>query len=126
MHKIPPITTTTATTLPETGPKLREEHGPKTGIEEGAKPRIILVCSLIICTTIFISATTIAVVVRRRKRQVAESKKEDNWEIDRKNLTLGPKLGEGNFGTVYKGSLKNSNKVRYFLVSLAQGRGEQK
>ena len=107
-------TTTTATTHSTAEQEVREpEPGPG-----GTKTQTILVCSLILCTTIIICATSIVVVVKKWKRRVP--KENENLEVKRKNLTLGQKLGEGNFGTVYKGSLRDSKQVKFFPMTRFQ------
>ena len=110
-------TTTTATTATTHSTAEHEEHEPEPGPER-TKTETILVCSLILCTTIIICATSIVVVVKKWKRRVP--KENENLEVKRKNLTLGQKLGEGNFGTVYKGSLRDSKQVKFFPMTRFQ------
>ena len=111
-------TTTTTTTTATTHPTAEhKEPEPEAGPER-TKTKTILNCSLILCTTIIISAASIVVVVKRWKRRVPKEK--ENLEVERKNLTLGQKLGEGNFGTVYKGSLRDSKQVKFFPMTRFQ------
>ena len=43
----------------------------------------------------------------RRKTKGKRKEKDDHtWEVERKDVTLGAELGQGNFGTVYKGTLR--------------------
>ena len=71
--------------------------------------------ALIICATLGICAIVIVItLVVQRKRQMEEAgKKEegDKWEIKREDVVIGAELGSGCFGTVYKGTLKDSRQV---------------
>ena len=40
-----------------------------------------------------------------------EDSLEDNMEVPPENVDIGEELGKGNFGTVYKGTLKDSRQV---------------
>ena len=90
------------------GNKTRQEG-------KGTKTQTVIICSVIICTTLIICAAVIALVVQIRKRPVTESKEEssskDDLEVERENVTVGAELGSGCFGTVYKGTLKDSKQV---------------
>ena len=49
-------------------------------------------------------------------------KDDHTWEVARKDVTLGAELGQGNFGTVYKGTLRqvtchNTEKLICCLLS---------
>ena len=79
-----------------------------------------LLCSLVLCTTLVISAVVIALAVQRRKQQVSRLKEEaelssvavGNWEVKREDVDIGTELGKGCFGTVYMGTLKDSKQVQ--------------
>ena len=71
--------------------------------------------ALIISATLSICAIVIVItLVVQRKRQMEEAGKEeegDKWEIKREDVVIGAELGSGCFGTVYKGTLKDSRQV---------------
>ena len=79
-----------------------------------------LLCSLVIGTTLVISAVVITLAVQRRKQQVLRLKEEtelssvavDKWEVKREDVDVGTELGKGCFGTVYMGTLKDSKQVQ--------------
>ena len=48
----------------------------------------------------------------RKIKNEAKSSVEDNWEVKRKDVTIEAEFGKGCFGTVYKGTLKDSKQVR--------------
>ena len=86
--------------------------------KRGTKTRTVIICSLIVCSVLCcaVCAVVTAYVVQR-KRQVLRLKEgaklpsEDNWEVERADVTIGAELGSGCFGTVYKGTLKDSRQV---------------
>ena len=41
-----------------------------------------------------------------------KQKRGDDFEVERKNVMIESKLGEGNFGTVHKGTFKDYRQVR--------------
>ena len=72
---------------------------------------------MIIFATLIICAVVVALVEKRRRQKMSESKKEaessaaDDLEVKPENVDIGAELGKGNFGTVYKGTLKDSRQV---------------
>ena len=81
------------------------------------KTRIILICSLVIGATLFISAAFIWAVMRwRRQTAVLGANEEDvcllnSCEVERGDVGIGAELGNGCFGTVYKGTFKDPRQV---------------
>ena len=45
------------------------------------------------------------------KFQVPQQNKEDSFEVKRTDVILGPFIGEGHFGTIHKGTFKDSGQV---------------
>ena len=90
---------------------------PPRPVKRGTISPTTTICFLILGTTLLVcaAAVAIALVLQRRKRQErneeGKSSSEDNWEVDRANVTIGTELGSGCFGTVYKGTLKDSRQV---------------
>ena len=78
---------------------------------EKNQPEIFGICITIICITLLISVVVVALALQRR-RQVLRQKKGDDFEVERKNVIIESKLGEGNFGTVHKGTFKDYRQVR--------------
>ena len=77
---------------------------------EENQPEIFGLCMTIICTTLLISIVAIAIALQRR-RQVLKQKRGGDFEVERKNVMIESKLGEGNFGTVHKGTFKDYRQV---------------
>ena len=67
--------------------------------------QIIIICATVIICVIAIAVTTVVFTIRKTKGKRME-KGDHTWEVKRKDVTLGEVLGQGNFGTVYKGTLK--------------------
>ena len=72
---------------------------------------MVLVTTIIVCSAIIVAA----IYKRRRKvlasqdQEGANSNSVQNLEVKREDVIIGPELGQGNFGTVYKGTLKDCN-----------------
>ena len=70
---------------------------------------MVLVTTIIVCSAIIVAA----IYKRRRKVLTSQDQEEansvQNLEVKREDVIIGPELGQGNFGTVYKGTLKDYN-----------------
>ena len=67
-------------------------------------------CLLVLVATIVICGVVIAGVVQIKKRQ-GKDEGEPSLEVKPEDVDIGAELGKGNFGTVYKGTLKDSRQV---------------
>ena len=67
--------------------------------------QIIIICTTVIICAIVIAVSSVVFTIRKTKGKRKE-KDDHTWEVERKDVTLGEELGQGNFGTVYKGALR--------------------
>ena len=82
----------------------------------------ILVCLVILLTTLAVSGAIIYLALRRNEKtkvlqsqeKETESLKKENLEIDRKDIDIGEEIGQGCFGAVFKGTFKDPVQVKNF------------